>query len=88
MEQLAQCDFDTKVCMKKHFAIIDVSFNCIYLDGLQAMAEISTLLKKSTSNEHPNLHQIQGAHRVKKEMKKIETLQRRHVFLLCRSKKN
>lgn len=40
MEQLALCDFDTKHCMKKHFAVWDVSFNCVYLDGLTALSEL------------------------------------------------
>ncbi len=33
--------------MQKHFAIIDVGFNCVYLDGLDAMVEIATLLNET-----------------------------------------
>lgn len=40
MEQLALCDFNTKECMKRHFAVIDVGMNCIYADGLAAMVDL------------------------------------------------
>lgn len=66
MEKLSLCDFDTKTCMRNHFAVIDVSFNCIYLDGLQAMSEIAALLGKSLTKKQL----YRRISRVKKEIRK------------------
>lgn len=48
MKQLAACEFDTKVCMQKHFAVVDVSFNCIYADGLKAMSQVARQLGRDS----------------------------------------
>jgi len=40
----AKCDFDTKTCMAKHFAVADVPFNIIALEGLEYMARIAEVL--------------------------------------------
>lgn len=53
MKRLSACDFDTKTCMQKHFAVADLSFNCIYADGLKAMAQIAGQIgKQAESSEY------------------------------------
>lgn len=37
----AKCNFNTKTCMSKYFAIADISFNIIALEGLEYMARIA-----------------------------------------------
>ncbi|MCA9361647.1 hypothetical protein KC845_03780 [Candidatus Kaiserbacteria bacterium] len=46
MHANATCQYDTKVCMLDHFAVIDVGFNAIYLDGLEAMSTLSKILEE------------------------------------------
>jgi glycogen debranching enzyme len=56
MKRLSACDFDTKTCMQKHFAVADLSFNCIYADGLKAMAQIARQIgKDAESSEYSRL---------------------------------
>jgi putative isomerase len=50
MKQLAACGFDTRICMQKHFAVVDLSFNCVYADGLKAMAQIAQQLGDNSAS--------------------------------------
>lgn len=47
MQANAACNFDTRTCMTKHFAVVDIGFNVIYLESLGYMREFATLLDRS-----------------------------------------
>lgn len=51
MKQNAECNFVAKLCMRQFFGTADVSFNVLYAEDLQAMAEIAHALGLTTDAE-------------------------------------
>lgn len=88
MQQNTECAFDTRNCMRKYFAVVDVSYNAIYLEGLQYMTAIAKLLNLDSDATAYETHAQKTAHAMQTHLKSesvflsYDILNKKHIPVL------